>query len=415
MTPRWSLAALLSGAALFACAPLLPPAAPAPAAVSGPVAPASPAPAADAVAPAPAAASGPVAPASPAPTADAVAPAPAAVSGPRRRHRPHQQPTRSSRHRRRSAGPWRGSSALSARGCSTTRRFSASPTPISIAAQLSRPATGETAHQLYVADSYFGDGAARRRPTMRLATRCPSPRSASTRSLATIGCAYARSSPRRLRRRPAARARRPRGDLHRPIRQDDDDRAFRRSDREPARVVDAARRRAGPAAVRPPRLDPGSGADEHDLFRRSAKEVIARSALGQEVEEGVGLGDRTQPSTSAPRARNASGSMPTVGPTIATRASGRASASSILERGVDQGRAGDQHHIGLGHDLRRLSAGRKNGSSSALRVAGSCSSTTKDCRRRFSSLRNGTKAPTTTTLSPWRISVASKASTPASA
>ncbi len=144
MTPRRSLAALLSGAALFACAPLLPPASPAPtadavepaqAAVSGPVAPASPAPTADAVEPAPAAVSGPVAPASPAPTADAVQPAPAAVSGPVARFIGFVGP------RVQHDPPFLG---VPYTNFYCLRSF------------LDRQ-TGETAHQLYVADSYFGD------------------------------------------------------------------------------------------------------------------------------------------------------------------------------------------------------------------------------------------------------------------
>src|SRR5206468_1694306 len=65
-----------------------------------------------------------------------------------------------------------------------------------------------------------------------------------------------------------------------------------------------------------------------------------------------------------------------------------------------------------GITVRASSAGRKKGISSAFSVAGFCSSTRKGRRRCLSTRRNGTNAPTTTTLSAGRISVASKASTP---
>ncbi len=161
MTPRRSLAALLSGAALCACAPLPPPVSPAPPADDGRAgagggerargagiaradgrrgrrtarAPASPAPTADAVEPAPAAVSGPVAPASPAPTADAVQPAPAAVSGPVARFIGFVGP------RVQHDPPFLG---VPYTNFYCLRSF------------LDRQ-TGETAHQLYVADSYFGE------------------------------------------------------------------------------------------------------------------------------------------------------------------------------------------------------------------------------------------------------------------
>ena len=205
MTPRWSLAALLSGAALLP-APRLPPVAPAPAAVSGRGAgiaragsrrgsagtgggqPARGAGIARADSRCGSAGTGggerAEAPASPAPTADAVQPAPAAVSGavarfigfvgPRVQHDP----------------PFLG---VPYTNFYCLRSF------------LDRQ-TGETAHQLYVADSYFGDKRGWRRPTMRPATRCPSPRSAATRSLATTAALTPRSSPRRSRRRPCRRA-----------------------------------------------------------------------------------------------------------------------------------------------------------------------------------------------------------------
>jgi hypothetical protein len=38
-------------------------------------------------------------------------------------------------------------------------------------------------------------------------------------------------------------------------------------------------------------LEPGIPTAEHDLLRRAAKEMAARSASGQEVEKRVGLGD----------------------------------------------------------------------------------------------------------------------------
>ena len=45
--------------------------------------------------------------------------------------------------------------------------------------------------------------------------------------------------------------------------------------------------------------------------------------------------------------------MPTVGPSTVTRAAGSRQCEQILERVVEEGRPGDQQHIGRGHDFRR--------------------------------------------------------------
>ncbi len=64
---------------------------------------------------------------------------------------------------------------------------------------------------------------------------------------------------------------------------------------------------------------------QHHLLRDAAEEVIAGATLAEEIEELVGAGDLDPAEDNpAPRAMNASGSRPTVGPTRVMRVSGRA-------------------------------------------------------------------------------------------
>ena len=75
--------------------------------------------------------------------------------------------------------------------------------------------------------------------------------------------------------------------------------------------------------TRPSRRVPSRGGPATPS-RRAAEEMIAGAALGQQIEKLVGLGNPHAPKMSAPRARNASGKRPTVGPTTVTLAVGRA-------------------------------------------------------------------------------------------
>ena len=142
-----------------------------------------------------------------------------------------------------------------------------------------------------------------------------------------------------------------------------------------AGVTPALRDRSGRPPVtrpwRPPRL-----AASARPYRPSGRRSDSPSRLpraGRETHPAAGCG----PSRGCRRhgARKASGKRPTVGPTMVTRASGRAHASRSSSVSLSRVVPVISSTSACGTISRAVSAGRKNGISSAFSVAGSFSST----------------------------------------